>query len=251
MTILPKKKKGEQESDSDSDSSSEPAQSPRPHVGASGHGGSPPPSEDTAYHHSPDGIYHRWGRWWNIRDTFVWTITIGNQAVDYFSLLSLPLDPLFLHFLFPPSPPLPSPPPPAPLLSPFSSLPFSPLSLSSLSSCPSSPLNALFLPSSPLLFSPLLLLSLFLRRYDLSSSSGDSSPEHPSISKRPSYRPPSAAAPSTRGKKPLDTSPYYSGYNSSEEYDGSRRPYLDLEVRVCMYTFVRMRLWGRRREGLI
>lgn len=59
MTILPKKKKGEQESDSDSDSSSEPAQTPRPHVGASGHGGSPPPSEDTAYHHSPDGIYHR------------------------------------------------------------------------------------------------------------------------------------------------------------------------------------------------
>ena len=205
MTILPKKKKGEQESDSDSDSSSEPTQSPRPHVGASGHGGSPPPSEDTAYHHSPDGIYHRWDTdGGNIRDTFVWT------AVDYFSLLSLPLVPLFLHSLFPPSPLL--------LLLPLLSLPSAlPLPLSS------------FLP--PLSSSLLLLFSpLFLRRYDLSSSSGDSSPEHPSISKRPSYRPPSAAAPSTRGKKPLDTSPYYSGYNSSEEYDGSRRPYLDLEV---------------------
>jgi len=128
MTILPKKKKGEQQSDSDSDSSGNSAQSSCSHVGVSGHGGSPHPSEDTNYHHSPEGFYHR--------------------------------------------------------------------------------------------------------RYDLSSSSGDSSPELPSITKRSTYRPSSAATSSARSKKLLDTSPYYSGYNSSEEYDGSRRPYLDYEVRV-------------------
>lgn len=59
MTILPKKKKGEQQSDSDSDSSGNSAQSPCSHVGVSGHGGSPHPSEDTNYHHSPEGFYHR------------------------------------------------------------------------------------------------------------------------------------------------------------------------------------------------
>ena len=152
----------------------------------------------------------------NIRDTFVWTVTIGTRQLTtspsspFHSILSS-LIPFF-------SPPLFSSSYPSSLFLPSSPLLFS------------LPLSPLFLPSSPLLFSPPLLLPPFLRRYDLSSSSGDSSPEHPSISKRPSYRPPSAAAPSTRGKKPLDTSPYYSGYNSSEEYDGSRRPYLDLEV---------------------
>lgn len=69
---------------------------------------------------------------------------------------------------------------------------------------------------------------IHFRRYDLSSSSGESSPELPSLSKRTSYRsPPAATASGTRGKKPLDTSP---GYNSSEEYDGSHRPYVDPEV---------------------
>ena len=59
----------------------------------------------------------------------------------------------------------------------------------------------------------------------MSSSSGESSPELP---KRASYRsPPAATASRARGKKPLDGSP---GYNSSEEYDGSRRPYVDAEV---------------------
>lgn len=70
------------------------------------------------------------------------------------------------------------------------------------------------------------LLPVVYRRYDLSSSSGESSPEPP---KRASYRsPPAATASGARGKKPLDSSP---GYNSSEEYDGSRRPYVDPEVR--------------------
>lgn len=65
------------------------------------------------------------------------------------------------------------------------------------------------------------------RRYDLSSSSGESSPELPSLSKRLSYRsPPSATASGLQGKKPLDSSP---GYNSSEEYDGSQRPYINPE----------------------
>ena len=67
-------------------------------------------------------------------------------------------------------------------------------------------------------------------RYDLSSSSGESSPELSPINKRASYRSSSATTASSRVKKPpLDASP---GYNSSEEYDGSlnRFPYLDPEV---------------------
>lgn len=74
----------------------------------------------------------------NIRDTYVWTVTIGNQAVDYFSLLS-PFHSILSSLIpfFLPSPLL--------LLLPLLSLP-SPLPL---------PLSPLFLPSSPLLFSPL------------------------------------------------------------------------------------------------
>ncbi len=75
---------------------------------------------------------------------------------------------------------------------------------------------------------------LFARRYDLSSSSGESSPEMPSLSKRTSYRlSPVATASGLQGKKPLDASP---GYNSAEEYDGSRRPYVDAEVRDVSYV---------------
>ena len=61
-----------------------------------------------------------------------------------------------------------------------------------------------------------------LRHY--SSSSGESSPELPVLSKsRNGYRPPGAQA---RPKAPPPSSPpdgdstYYAGYNSSEEYDG-------------------------------
>lgn len=71
-----------------------------------------------------------------------------------------------------------------------------------------------------------------LSRYDLSSSSGDSSPELSPINKRTSYRPSSASNSTGRSKKPpLDASP---DYNSSEEYDGSlgRYTYLDSEVQL-------------------
>ncbi len=76
-------------------------------------------------------------------------------------------------------------------------------------------------------------------RYELSSSSGDSSPELSPLNKRANYRPSSASAAASRAKKqppPLDASP---GYNSSEEYDGShgRYTYLDHEVctTLCVY----------------
>ena len=84
------------------------------------------------------------------------------------------------------------------------------------------------------------LIYLTARRYDLSSSSGESSPELPSISKRASYRlSPVATASGLQGKKPLDSSP---GYNSSEEYDGSRRPYVDPEVNQNQTVNVKLRL---------
>ena len=84
-----------------------------------------------------------------------------------------------------------------------------------------------------------LSLSLSSRRYDLSSgsssSSRESSPELPALSKRASsYRSSPSAGAGARGKKPPpDSSPYYSGYNSSEEYDGTRQPYMDIEVCLC------------------
>lgn len=85
-------------------------------------------------------------------------------------------------------------------------------------------------PLTPGLLSSVSLCS----HYDLSdSSSGESSPEHPSLNKRTNFRH-SPAAGCVRGKKPpLDSSP---GYNSSEEYDGSlvRFPYCDLEVLFYM-----------------
>ncbi|XP_064399477.1 OTU domain-containing protein 5-B-like isoform X2 [Halichondria panicea] len=74
----------------------------------------------------------------------------------------------------------------------------------------------------------------FHRRYDLSCSSGESSPELSPLNKRAGYRPSSTNAAATRAKKPpLDASP---GYNSSEEYDGphGRYTYLDPE-RECQF----------------
>jgi len=145
------------------------------------------------------------------------SLSLSLPPLLLFPLLPPLLTPLSLHppLSFLPSFPFSSPSPLLPSLSPPPPL--------SVSSYPPSPVS-IFLRSSP--FPPPC------RRYDLSSSSGDSSPELPSITKRSTYRPSSAATSSARSKKPLDTSPYYSGYNSSEEYDGSRRPYLDYEVRV-------------------
>ena len=82
------------------------------------------------------------------------------------------------------------------------------------------------------------------RRYDLSSSSGESSPELSPINKRVSYRPSSATTASSRVKKPpLDASP---GYNSSEEYDGSlnRFPYLDPEVWCNSWACCNLSKWA-------
>ena len=59
------------------------------------------------------------------------------------------------------------------------------------------------------------------------SSSGESSPELPVLSKV-RYR---GASGQTRVKSPSSpTDSPYSGYNSAEEYDGSRNAYFDLEV---------------------
>ena len=100
------------------------------------------------------------------------------------------------------------------------------------------------------------------RRYE--PSSGESSPELPSVGGKRSYyhKQPqpsttssgggvgvgvSPACSSSRNKKPheggggggggggADSPPYYSGYNSSEEYEATRRPYLDPEVQY-MYS---------------
>ena len=75
------------------------------------------------------------------------------------------------------------------------------------------------------------LFMYLYRRYDLSSSSGESSPELPSLSKRSTFR----SSPTATASAP----DYHSGYNSSEEYDGSRWPYLDLEVGQTRVNSVR------------
>ena len=76
--------------------------------------------------------------------------------------------------------------------------------------------------------------NLYSRHYDYSSS-GESSPELPVLPKRPLHSsPPSgpATASADREKCPSEpgTPPYFSGYNSAEEYEGTRRPFYDPEV---------------------
>ena len=99
-------------------------------------------------------------------------------------------------------------------------------------------------PSVFLLHSVLLSLSphlLHSRHYEYSSS-GESSPELPVLSKHPPHHPPPSSHPSppsggppppTRdrgGDSEPGTPPYYSGYNSAEEYEATHAPFFDLEV---------------------
>ena len=100
--------------------------------------------------------------------------------------------------------------------------------------------------SLSLSLSPHLLHS---RHYEYSSS-GESSPELPVLSKHPPHHPPSSSHPSppsggppppTRdrgGDSEPGTPPYYSGYNSAEEYEATHAPFFDLEVNLthAVYT---------------
>lgn len=83
------------------------------------------------------------------------------------------------------------------------------------------------------------------RHYEYSSS-GESSPELPVLSKHPPLHaphtshssPPSGVPPCAsreRGESEPGTPPYYSGYNSAEEYEATHRPFFDHEV--CVYTY--------------
>ena len=100
--------------------------------------------------------------------------------------------------------------------------------------------------SLSLSLSPHLLHS---RHYEYSSS-GESSPELPVLSKHPPHHPPpppppppppGGPPPPTRdrgGDSEPGTPPYYSGYNSAEEYEATHAPFFDLEVNLthAVYT---------------